>query len=387
MRTIEPSTADEVAAALTEATTRGERVVVRGHGTKAGWTSANGDADVLMLTRRLDRLVAHRHGDLTATVEAGATLDAVNRELRRNNQWIPLDPPWSDRATIGGIIGANDAGPRRHRYGSPRDLIIGVEIVRTDGVRAKAGGIVVKNVAGYDLARLMVGSFGCLAVVVSATFKLYPLAAASATVVADLPSNAAAGALVNAVNRSQLTPTAVEIQTPPLRVLIRFESIPASVEQQCARSAQMINESGGRATILRDADEHSAWGAHGQRPWEGAGAIAKLAILPAELAATLDAIGAASGGHPFELIGRAGLGVFLLRLEGDAASQARIVKTLRERTSGGRGAVTLLRAGADLKAAAGVWGPIGDAFRVMQSVKRAFDPRGMLNPGGGPGGL
>jgi FAD/FMN-containing dehydrogenase len=125
---------------------------------------------VVLSTLSLNRVVAHRHGDLTATVEAGARLDDVNRELARHGQWLPLDPPWSDRATIGGIVATNDAGPRRHRYGTPRDLIIGIEIARADGVRAKAGGIVVKNVAGYDLARLMTGSFGSLALITSATF-------------------------------------------------------------------------------------------------------------------------------------------------------------------------------------------------------------------------
>src|SRR5581483_280423 len=105
---------------------------------------------------------------------AGAALDDVNRRLAAHNQWLPLDPPWSARATIGGIVSTNDSGPRRHRYGAPRDLIIGVEFARADGTLAKAGGIVVKNVAGYDLSRLFTGAFGALAVLVSATFKLYP---------------------------------------------------------------------------------------------------------------------------------------------------------------------------------------------------------------------
>src|SRR5262245_40230757 len=98
-----------------------------------------GDADLGLSTATLNAVGAHRHGDLTATVQAGATLDAVNRVLAEHGQWLPLDPPASDRATIGGIVATNDSGPRRHRYGAPRDLIIGVEIVRADGVLAKAG--------------------------------------------------------------------------------------------------------------------------------------------------------------------------------------------------------------------------------------------------------
>src|SRR5207342_3086849 len=146
-----------------------------------------------------------------------------------HRQWIPLDPPSADRATIGGVVATNDSGPRRHRYGSPRDLIIGVEFARADGRLAKGGGIVVKNVAGYDLPRLMTGSFGSLAVIVSATFKLYPLTSASATVVVDLTSAPDLSPLVGRVLASHLTPTALELQTSPPRLLMRFESIAESV--------------------------------------------------------------------------------------------------------------------------------------------------------------
>src|SRR5499427_9566622 len=136
--------------------------------------------------RGLRRVLAHEHGDMTATVEAGATLRDVNRALARHGQWLPLDPPRADRATIGGILATNDSGPLRHRYGTPRDLVIGVQLATTDGVLSKAGGRVVKNVAGYDLSKLVAGSFGSLAAIVSATFKLAPIPAASKTLRIDL---------------------------------------------------------------------------------------------------------------------------------------------------------------------------------------------------------
>ena len=165
-------------------------VIVRGSGTKLGWGPAPRQIDILMSTVRLNAVVAHRHGDLTATIQAGAKLGDVNRALAQHRQWIPLDPPSADRATIGGLVATNDSGPRRHRYGAPRDLIIGVEFARADGRLAKGGGIVVKNVAGYDLPRLLTGSFGSLGVIVTATFKLYPLTAASRTLIVE-PSNPA----------------------------------------------------------------------------------------------------------------------------------------------------------------------------------------------------
>ena len=133
----------------------------------------------MLSTLGLNAPVDHVAGDLVATVPAGASLDAVNDVLRRERQWLPLDPACSNRATIGGIIATNDSGPRRHRYGTPRDLIIGIEIALADGRIAKAGGRVVKNVAGYDLSKLLCGSLGSLAVITSATFKLAPLPPAS----------------------------------------------------------------------------------------------------------------------------------------------------------------------------------------------------------------
>ena len=182
---VEPASGEAVGAVLEWASREKLCVLVRGSGTKIGWGPAPRQIDVLMSTARLNAVVAHRHGDLTATIQAGATLGDVNRALAQHRQWIPLDPLSADRATIGGLVATNDSGPRRHRYGAPRDLIIGVEFARADGRLAKGGGIVVKNVAGYDLPRLLTGSFGSLGVIVTATFKLYPLTAASRTLVVE----------------------------------------------------------------------------------------------------------------------------------------------------------------------------------------------------------
>ncbi len=371
---IEPRSADEAAEVFAEATRRNQRIAIRGAGTKSDWGAPSAGADTVLSTLALNRVVAHRHGDLTATVEAGARLDDVNRELAKHGQWIPLDSAWSDRATIGGIVATNDAGPRRHRYGAPRDLIIGVEIVRADGVRAKAGGIVVKNVAGYDVARLMTGSFGSLGLIASATFKLYPLAAASRTVVVELPSHAAAGHLVAGINASQLTPTAVEIQTPPLRALIRFESTTGSVDAQSAAAASLASSSGYIVDCLDGDGEAREWRAHAERPWNGAGSILKMTLLAADLAPALDAVERAADGVPYEVVGRAGIGVVLVRLDADVRSQERAVAMLRSRVSRERGTVVVLRGDESLNASV----PDDPAHRVMNAVRRAFDPSGVL---------
>jgi glycolate oxidase FAD binding subunit len=166
---VEPARFEDVGKLLVWASREKLTVLARGSGTKLGWGPAPHAIDVLLSTARLNAIVAHRHGDLTATIQAGAMLADVNRALATHRQWIPLDPPSAERATIGGLVATNDSGPRRHRYGAPRDLIIGVEFIRADGLLAKGGGIVVKNVAGYDLPRLLTGSFGSLGVIVSAT--------------------------------------------------------------------------------------------------------------------------------------------------------------------------------------------------------------------------
>lgn len=387
----EPGTPEAVAATLEWASRDKLAVLTRGSGTKLGWGPPPPSVDLVLSTVRLHAVVAHRHGDLTATIQSGATLASVNNVLAQHRQWIPLDPPAADRATIGGLVATNDSGPRRHRYGAPRDLIIGVEFARADGRLAKGGGIVVKNVAGYDLPRLMTGSFGSLAVIVTATFKLYPLTQSSRTVVVDLQSPSDLGALTGKILASYLTPTAMEFRTPPLSLLIRFESIEASVEEQATNAANLIGENGFSARIISGAEEDQLWARHGQGVWQqsgvDSGALMKVSVLPTELAETLSSLSRLSGSGGYAAAGRAGLGVFLARIGGDAALQKHVIGGLRDRLPHGRGSVVIRHASPKLKAEVDVWGPIGDGLPLMRAVKQQFDPAGILNPGRGPGGL
>src|SRR5215475_7178896 len=219
---LEPVDASQTAAMLEEAGRRGQSLVPTGSATKLGWTRSSSGDDISLSTKRLNAPVQHFAGDLVATIPGGVTLASANGILAQAGQWLPLDPSYPACATIGGIVAANDSGPRRHKYGSPRDLIIGVELALCDGRVARAGGRVVKNVAGYDLSRLVCGSFGSLAVITSATFKLAPLPAASRTVVAVCGKTADAAKLALAVAAEPVTPSAVEIQAPAARLLVRF---------------------------------------------------------------------------------------------------------------------------------------------------------------------
>ena len=384
-----PATPGALARTLAWATETGHTVVVRGGGTKLGWGPPPRSVDLLLSTTAMSAVLEHRHGDLTATLQAGATLAETNRVLRRHRQWLPLDPPWSDRATIGGIVASNDSGPRRQRHGTPRDLIIGMTLARADGIMSKTGGIVVKNVAGYDLARLMTGSFGCLGVILTATFKLAPLAEASRTVSVAFLASEGCGTLLADLRAHAFTPTALELATPPATMLIRFESVEAVAVGLAEQAATLARGHGGTTTILTGEDETVAWREHDARVFERQGTIVKLVCVPTELSSTLAWLDDAVKTYQLDYVatGRADLGVLCLGLHGGVSAQASLVTALRTRLPVGRGSAVIQRADPELRTLVDVWGPVGDGLRVMQEVKRRFDPTGTLNPGRGPGGL
>jgi glycolate oxidase FAD binding subunit len=384
---VEPNSGEGTGAVLDWASREKLCVLVRGSGTKLAWGAAPRQIDVLISTARLNAVVAHRHGDLTATVQAGARLGEVNRALAQHRQWIPLDPPSADRATIGGIVATNDSGPRRHRYGAPRDLIIGVEFARADGHLAKGGGIVVKNVAGYDLPRLLTGSFGTLGIIITATFKLYPLTAASRTLIVEPANHTDLGTLAVKLAGSNLTPTALEFATHPLRLIVRFESIEASVAQQSETASKLIAEHGREARILTGSAESDFWQSHASLAEEDSGALLKVSVLPTELGATLSLIERLAGDGGYVAAGRAGAGVFLLRLTGEAQFQDRTIDGLRDSLQIGRGSAVIVKSSRDLRTNTDVWGPIGNGLALMKAVKQQFDPAGILAPGRGPGGV
>jgi glycolate oxidase FAD binding subunit len=388
---IVPASPTEVAEAMRRAADARQTLLIRGAGTKLDWGRPAAPVDVVLDMRALNLLLAHEHGDLTATIEAGATLAEVNRTLARHGQCLPLDPPHQDTATIGGILATNDSGPLRHRFGTPRDLLIGVQLATTDGTLAKAGGRVVKNVAGYDLGKLITGSFGSLAAIVTATFKLSPLPAASKTLRVEVADASALGRLVRTVMASQLEPIAFDFSfgstaanaTPT--ALLRFASLPAVVEAQVQRAAAALTPFTGngagrsdRGTHVVDGDaEWTLWHDHGTAMFNGEAddAIVRVSWLPANLGQVLATA-------PAYMIGRAAVGAGLMRIPGDADAQARAIEQLR--ASPLLGNVVVVRGSSELKARVDVWGSAGNRQPIFDALKRAFDPHNVLNPGRGP---
>ena len=383
----EPATADRLIATLGWAADLGLSVRVRGGGTKLQWGAVARPFDLLLSTARLNAVVEHRHGDLTATVEAGAPLAGVNAALARHAQRLPLDPPWPARAPIGGIVATNDSGPARHHHGAPRDLIIGCSIVLADGRAAKSGGIVVKNVAGYDLARLMTGSFGSLAVITSATFKLAPVASSSRTVSIALKALEDAARVIARLADAPLTPSALELECPPARLHVRFESVEAAVIQQATEVARLAGDGGHTATIEGEA-EARMWADYAGG-WDRPGTLIKLATRPTELVPTLVRLRDACQRRDVVMAaaGRAALGVVEVWLEGSVAAQARVIEQLRESLPPGEGSAIVRQAEPELRRLVDPWGRIGDALPIMRRIKAQLDPDGRLNPGGGPGGV
>jgi glycolate oxidase FAD binding subunit len=376
---IEPVDAGGVAAALRDASSDGHSVVVRGAGTKVRLPKS----DVILSTAKMTADVDHVAGDLVATLPAGISLDAANAILRRERQWLPLDPPRSHRATVGGIVATNDSGPRRHRFGTPRDLIIGIEISLADGRVAKAGGRVVKNVAGYDLSKLLCGSLGTLAVITRATFKLSPVAPSSQTLVATGSDLRRLSTLaLTLANAPPISPTAIELQSPPHRLLVRFETTEASAAAQTKIGAALCEQFGATTHVVSGQAEADAWRAHEGRVFGAPGTIVKIAVLPTDVADVLSTVQhVTSTAHvDCELSGRAALGIVLLRLGGDSAAHPAIVNELRlYATALGGSAVVVTSGDDDWTSSAERWGSLGNAQPLMRAVKSRFDPHHILN--------
>src|SRR5687768_3273623 len=257
----EPDSPEAFAEALAHGSRERMQTVIRGGGTKLGWGRVPAAVDLIVSTTRLNRLIAHRHGDLTATVQPGMRLQDLNDTLRGQGQWLAVDSAF-DEATIGGIVATNDSGPSRHRNGTPRDLVIGITLALTDGRLVKAGGTVVKNVAGYDLGKLVSGSHGTLAGIVDVTFKLVPVPQSSATLVVSYTDRGVFARDVAALDASQIEPAAFDIRVEdgerPYQLKLRIATSPAARDAQIAAAWALIS---GDGAVLTDVAERATWAA------------------------------------------------------------------------------------------------------------------------------
>jgi glycolate dehydrogenase FAD-binding subunit len=398
-----PGSIEEVAAVMALASEVGRPVTPWGGGTAASVGMPAGRAGLIMGLRRLGRLLDHEPGDLTATAEAGMTVEAFQTALRSRGQWLSLDPADADRATVGGVLATNSCGPRRHLYGTARDLLIGVTVVTADGSVVKGGGKVVKNVAGYDLPKLFIGSYGTLGIIVEATVKLRPLPEQEELVSVRFERLKDAGAAMKAVAASDLIPNAVELldsaaavgagmaassSTPGGVLVVGFDGVREQVEWQRAELARLTGPLGGRDVRPLDAAAWTRLTPAARAAFPTPAAVMTLAVLPTQVAETMElGAGIARGrGLQSAWAAHAGVGVVRAALASDPPPKdpgalAAVLAEWREMARAGGGHANLELAPLAVKSQVPVWDDPGAAGRIMERIKAQLDPRNILNPG------
>lgn len=360
-----PRNTEQVAAVLRYADANGLGVEIAGAGTKRRWAGTV-RRDVVLETRGLAGVREHSWHDLTATAGAGTTWAEMQRVLAQHQQMVALDPLWADRATVGGVIATNDSGALRLRYGSLRDLVIGVTIVLADGTIARSGGKVVKNVAGYDLHKLMIGAFGTLAVVTEVTFRLHAIAQNTRIWSLEAADPGPCGQVLAKIMDAPLSVRAMQLRANAAGFALDVEL--ASIDEVMEEQWALLNSFAGRAGAI----SNDVFGAR-ERLFAGDGLMVK-ATMPASAVVKISAEVARLRGESVTQC----CGIMVARV-----ADAGAVQRLRDLVAAeGEGAVTVLR-GSD---GVGVLPSGGDAALVMREIKRRFDGNGTLNPGVAVGG-
>ena len=387
-----PGSTHEAAAVLRVAAEHELAVVPRGGGSRLGWGAPPSRCDVLVETTRMDAVLEHAAGDLVARLQAGARMGDVAAALAAAGQEIALDVPAG--ATAGGVVASGLAGPRRLRYGTPRDLLIGITIALANGTVARSGGKVVKNVAGYDLGKLFAGSAGTLGLITEVTFRLHPLPAARAFVRAEFDDGAAraACAAVAAAANSPLTASAVELSRPsaggPLLVSVLLEGSADGVAARARAMSDLLGAAGAAGSAADVSETPPPWWPGTPRASEvGDGTLVRVSFWVSALGQVLDAIDAAARetGIAPSVAGSAGAGVLYVRCPpGEPDACARFAGALRGTVDRGRGGVVVLAAPAGVRAALAARGGMAGnvpALSLMRSVKDQFDPGHRMSPG------
>ena len=404
---VAPADVDGVSAVLSLAAREGKRVAPRGGGTQMSLGNVPTGFDVALALGRLDRLLFHEPADLVASVEAGITLDALQKKLAAKGQFLPLEAPLPSRATIGGILAANASGPARLVYGTPRDWLIGARVVHSDGVVTRSGGRVVKNVTGYDLNKLYIGSLGTLAVFVEATLKVAPLPQDRTALVATYPSMPAAIDSAQQLLRQSFTPHGVQVingeimrRLPELdimgdegaAVIALFAGRTTAVKRKVDDSAGVMRTGGPKAVeTLSGAKSGTLWQSLTDLGWaaEWSPHLAlKVSILPSQVGDFLGMADSLGGpGLVQGLVADVGWGQ-VRSLWWEDEGPGGTVEGLEEVIAGAReaarhyaGHVVVERCPIDIKGKIDIWGDPLESLGLMRRIKTELDPAGILNPG------
>jgi glycolate oxidase FAD binding subunit len=381
-----PPTQEQLAAVMAAAYRNQWRVLPCGSSSKLTWGGLAKGVDIVVSTERINQLIEHAIGDLTITIEAGTKFSHLQAILAKSRQFLALDPTTPETATIGGIVATGDTSSLRQRYGSVRDQLLGITFVRADGQIAKAGGRVVKNVAGYDLMKLFTGSYGTLGIIGQLTFRVYPMQEVSGSLVltgtADAISQAA-----SILRGSALTPTQADLLSAQLvshlglgkglGLIARFQSINESVKEQSNRLLEVGKNLGLDGAIYTDKDDAILWQRLQKQiysPATESTITCKIGVLPSAAVEILNQV-------KIGLI-HISSGLGWLQLE----EQDQVLK-LRDRCQANQGFLTILDAPVTIKQKIDVWGYTGNALPLMRRIKKQFDDQNILSPGRFVGGI
>jgi len=418
---VSPQSAEQVAGVLKIAAETNLAVIPFRNATKLGMGNRPKRYDVALSLNALNNVWHYEPDDLTMTVEPGINLGDLQRLLARHRLSLPLDPPGGKNASLGGIVATNAAGPLRLYYGTPRDMVVGMKIATTDGKLVSTGGRVVKNVAGYDVSKLLIGSYGTLGVIVGINLKLFPLPEKRQTFVFRLPSLDSARELRRQITDSALTPIRIVYTgggDGGKGILpVAFDGHePALSEAKCAHATLWVEAAGSKRVIERyagslseiaravDATMDSVSEGDADRGWNWfsefrANVVASsrdTVILRASLpiSATEDYVGAVArecerAKVRTGFVVESGSGVVHFSLTGLVSEDAAVnlIGTLRHTALAQHGALVVEHCRAGLKDRIDAWGPPGSDFPIMRELKKAWDPNGIFSPGRFAGGL
>lgn len=399
-----PETIEQVSEIMKLASKETLSVITMGSGTKSSLGNKPDRSDIILSTKNLNRIIEHGASDLVATTECGITLSGFQEELNKKNQFLALDPPHIKRgATVGGIIATNDSGPERLRYGTAREFLIGIKVVKADGSIFNGGSKVVKNVAGYDLPKLYVGSLGTLGIIVESTFRLYPVPEYSETYIASFSSLEKCRDSVLKLLDSDLVLTSLELLNPELAgqisesndldvnngcyvLLVGIRNVEKAVRDQIDTVKTICDENSGSGFLVNGDKESQLWDSVRDFPEESiktTGAVCKSGVLVTQIPKLLDSVERLSNEYSVKSLvsTRAGNGISLIAIEGKAESVKPAIENLRNFLSSIGGTLILLQAPIEIKQGFDVWGDIGSGLGIMKKIKFNYDPDNILNPG------
>jgi len=378
---LEPASEQQLAAVLRLANDRSLAVVPRGGGTKLSWGNPPSRTDIILSTAGLDKIIEHPWADLTVSVEAGCTIQKLQSALAQHGQRLALDPLWPAHATIGGVLSTNDSGSLRLRFGALRDLIIGVTLALPDGTLASSGGKVVKNVAGYDLPKLVTGALGTLAVITRAVFRLHPLPRNAKSLSISGCNLEEMQQLLLAVQDSKLAHTALQARIAEDRepvVDILFEGTEAGIAAQEIQLRELASPS---PAAVAPSTVWAASQAFWSSPDPASAAVAKITTLPASIARTIEFLEHTTNSRKAKWkLTLEATGIGWLRLEAAPENLHAVLSELRFELERDGGSLALFYRPAAMTRL-DAWGKPGDAVRLMRAVKNQFDPKNTLNPG------